>query len=185
MQTFAPYPNDRGCSCLDNKRLFNQFNEHAVIWNAVVENAMPWSQHPACVMWRGDVVPGAPFRPATYRWALAKYGLWIHHELCVRNMKWGAAHYARLTEAMWRMDTQEDPAPAVFPAWWGHRAFHTAHQRNLMRKDPKFYAKFGVEPDDAYVWPLQHADGTWELRTKRVGPHTYVAGLHIPKEIMP
>lgn len=168
MQTFAPYASCADLAWLDDKRLFNQFNEHKVIWSAVVYDAKPWHNHPACVMWRGFVKPGARWTAdrAPYGPALAHYGLAVQAELKHRGLRWGLDHHARLLDDI---ELHFKHSRITYPEWWGEPDFHLAHRRNLVRKYQKHYARFGVEPSDVYVWPIQREDGSWEMRTKRVG----------------
>lgn len=158
MQTFAIYEDDP-IRLLDTKRLFNQMNEHKVIWAAVADGAKPWSSHPACTMWRG------------YLGGLAWYGVQVAEEL---------QHRARLTQLSHYRVLLSYADPSNLPAWWGYEAFHEAHRSNLTRKDPVFYrTRFMADPGDTYVWPKQRSDGTWDMRRKVVGARTYATSLGV------
>ena len=44
-----------------------------------------------------------------------------------------------------------------YPPWFGDERFHACHRSNLLRKDPKFYGRYGwKEPANmAYDWPVK------------------------------
>ena len=134
MQTFLPYPEfSRSAEVLDYRRLGKQRLEAKQIYLALSRTSGGWQNHPAVKMWRG------------HKEVLAHYGMAICSEWCKRGYKdsllvWFAAR-------AW--------TPCIYPKWIYDPAFHTAHQSNLIRKNPEFYGPLfpGVPDDLPYIWP--------------------------------
>jgi hypothetical protein len=136
MQTFLPYPDfKQSALCLDYRRLGKQRVETKQIFLAIENPSYGWQNHPAVNMWRG------------YEGALAQYG----SDIC---MEWivNRGHSDTLLTFFYR---RKQKYPYNPPAWLGSHEFHASHRANLLRKDPKYYGKFGWTEDInlPYVWP--------------------------------
>lgn len=101
---------------------------------ALIDPTYGWQNHPAVKMWRGHIR------------ALAVYGVQVCQEWTKRGHK--------DTLRPWFLDFT--PIVYVEPLWLGREDFHRAHQSNLIRKDPAYYApKFPGVPDNLpYIWPV-------------------------------
>lgn len=89
-----------------------------------------WQRHPAVRMWKGyDLALSAYMNEMILEWARRGY----------RN--------TMLLVAL--------PENYPTPPWLGDRAFHEAHQSNLLRKDHDYYRRFwpGLRDDLPYIWP--------------------------------
>lgn len=144
MQTFLPVADFTATAqMLDKKRLWKQVLEAKTILSILQGTAkekvkrdgttyIPWSQHPAVLMWQG------------YESALEAY----YSEL--------------LSEAKYRrgINTQltllQTHIHVVLPPWLGHSAFHASHRSNLLRKDWAYYSQFqwAEVTDIPYLWPV-------------------------------
>lgn len=154
MQTFLPYLDLEGCDTtydfylecaglLDTKRLGKQRVETMQIMKALL-TGKGWVNHPATKMWQG------------YEWSLLSYQAavcttWVEDcgfkDTCLPKTIDLYFHHVDYTEDLIYKD----------PPWLGDKAFHLAHQSNLLRKDPEYYGKrFPGVPDDLpYIWPVQ------------------------------
>lgn len=142
MQTFLPYPDfQASAKCLDYKRLGKQRVEAYQILRALSGQSKGWVNHPATKMWRG------------YEVALAKYGAEMCKEWKARGYK-DSLFYKFADYLVGHID--RDTLTFQLPPWVGG-SIHASHRSNLLRKDKKFYGKYGwVESDDLpYVWPIQ------------------------------
>ena len=133
MQTFLPYNNfQKSVECLDYKRLGKQRVEAMQILNILLSNKKTggWVNHPAVKMWRG------------YENALALY-----MNTCI--IEWIKRGYNNTMKIFVVFEGE-----VKYPGWFGDLNFHASHRSNLLRKDHKYYSKFGwVEPTDLpYVW---------------------------------
>lgn len=136
MQTFLPYPNlKKSLKVLDRQRLGKQRVEAFQILNILLNRTdkKGWRNHPAIKMWRG------------YENALKLYfnkavKLWISRGY-KNNMK-----------------LEIIKEKIILPRWFGDAKFHASHRSNLLRKDKKFYSKFGwkEKSDLEYEWPTQN-----------------------------
>lgn len=157
MQTFLPLSDFSSVSCLDSKRLHNQFNEFLVIRQAALKQIKAWQNHPAVVMWKG------------YEVALSSYGLAVYNEIEKRELIVPSKIY--LEEIL-----NDLKGVLKLPEWVENEEFHKAHRQNLLRKDFNFYSKhFGETPGDIYVWPIE-ISGKWVYRKKQVGAKKYLGG---------
>ncbi|MFH1358568.1 MAG: pyrimidine dimer DNA glycosylase/endonuclease V [archaeon] len=133
MQTFLPYPNiEKSLKVLDSKRLGKQRVEAFQILNILIRRtkAKGWRNHPAVKMWKGHTnTLKFYFNKSLEEWISRGYK---------NNMKF-----------------ENIKGKIVFPKWFRNRKFHSSHKSNLLRKDKKYYSKFGwKEPLDLpYVWP--------------------------------
>lgn len=142
MQTFLPYSSFvDSAGILDYKRLGKQRVEVKQLLLALgkpVGEHLPkptnsgWTNHPAVRMWRG------------YEAGLALYGIAICKE-------WRASGYN--DTLLPQFEAIANYAKIVLPPWLGMPEFHQAHQSNLKRKDPVFYAHFNVPNNLEYIWP--------------------------------
>lgn len=130
MQTFVPYPDIDLCvKTLDSKRLGKQRVETLQLLKAIAGETKGWRNHPAAIMWSGNVD------------ALKAYG-----NACIKE--WIARGYNN-TMPLW-----EVPETYSMPWWWGWEKLHASHRDNLFRKDPIHYAFFvDANPDGPYYWP--------------------------------
>ena len=137
MQTFLPLPDLRASAqALDYKRLGKQRIEAKQIHDIVSgqRTVGGWVSHPAVTMWRGHAD------------ALALY-----HNTIISE--WVARGYVNNMPYLPIPDGE-----IVMPLWFDTDAFHSAHRRMLLRKDPVFYSEYGwPEQDDGvedgYIWP--------------------------------
>lgn len=118
MQTFLPLADfAASAACLDNRRLGNQRNECRVIL-AALAGATAWARHPVVQSWRGHA-----------------HALVAYHNAVVEE--WVRRGYRN----------SHTPLPVApryaLPPWLGDEAFHAAHRRALLAKDPQWYGRFG------------------------------------------
>lgn len=135
MQTFLPYPSYlRSVKVLDYRRLGKQRVECLQILNALKSPTNGWRNHPAVLMWRG------------YENSLTFYMKTVILEWIYRGYKNNM------------IVPKIDSNNLVHPKWLGLDEFHASHRSNLLRKNPKYYSKFGwIEPDNlGYFWPTKH-----------------------------
>ncbi len=122
IQTFLPYPDFKlSVSCLDNKRLGKQRVEALQILNILTgkQTTKGFINHPIVKMWRG------------YEDALRMY-----MNACIEEwIKRGFNNNMRIEEV--------EKGEIVFPPWLGKSELHFSHRCNLLRKDFKFYSKYG------------------------------------------
>lgn len=131
MQTFLPHPSfHHSLDCLDYRRLGKQRVEAKQIIQALTGEKLGWRNHPAVKMWEGHLD-----------------ALKLYHNTAISL--WVARGYNNT------MPIYEVAVPYTLPSWLGDFAFHASHRSNLLRKDPKFYGKYGwVEPNNLpYIWP--------------------------------
>lgn len=136
MQTFLPYANfTKSAQCLDYRRLGKQRVEVWQIYNTIVKGG-GWRHHPIVKMWKG------------YEYCLLLYGVTICEEWINRGYKDTMLGRFEL------LLMHGHNAKLKIPKWLGNRKFHSSHRSNLLRKDIKYYGKFGwKEPDNLpYVW---------------------------------
>mgnify|MGYP001228587229 CR=1 FL=1 len=137
MQTFLPLPDLRASAqALDYKRLGKQRVEAKQIHDIVSgkRTSGGWVNHPAVTMWRD------------YPDALAMY-----HNAVIAE--WVARGYKNNMPYL--------PIPngeIIMPRWFDNDAFHSAHRRMLLYKNPTFYSEYGwPETNDGikgeYIWP--------------------------------
>ena len=147
MQTFLPYANfTDSANCLDNKRLGKQRVECLQILRTLVGQSNGWANHPAVKMWQG------------YETALTNYAIAVCNEWTNRGFKDTCKGkiidlWISFRSAMSSLGVRL--ANETNPPWLGESAFHESHQSNLLRKDPKWYGRFGweVSNDLPYYWP--------------------------------
>ena len=137
MQTFLPYRDfTLSAQSLDYRRLGKQRVEALQIFNAL--SGIPtktgrsyrgWLNHPAVTMWRG------------YEEALLLYKNKMIEEWILRG-------YNNTMEMVGVSENVE------MPHWLGKEKLHASHRSNLLRKDFKFYSRYGWnEPDNLeYYW---------------------------------
>lgn len=136
MQTFLPYKNFlTSAKCLDYKRLGKQRVEAWQIYQALINPAYGWQNHPAVKMWKG------------HEYALLKYGMIICFEWLARGYR------DTMMKKFWGEIVKYEAEDG--PSWLGNREFHRSHKSNLLRKDKKFYKKYkwNVPTTLPYVWP--------------------------------
>ena len=129
MQTFLPYESfDDSMKCLDNLRLGKQRVEALQIMKAIYIPDYGWRHHPAVKMW------------TDYPEALQMY------------------HVSAINEWVRRGKNNNMPLTKVqtdkMPDWLGNEMFHASHRSNLLRKDSKYYGRYGWEEPDTmpYYW---------------------------------
>lgn len=147
MQTFLPDEDFVKCAkILDNRRLFKQVVEARQILATLgvsvpkvsggLVSPIKNANHPAILMWKG------------YEEALIEY----HDAMLIEvvgtrkfntNMKCLLRNYAPYREIN-------------FPWWLDDPRIFISHQSNLLRKNSKYYSKFGWTVDDniPYFWPV-------------------------------
>lgn len=153
MQTFLPYRKlDQCARVLDNKRLGKQRVETMQLMKVLVSlnvpehrittTTIPWSHHPAALMWSG------------YEVMLMAYQSAICDEWDRRGFNDTCRDKTRL---LLREFPEEHRYKAKLPEWWGLKKLHSSHRANLLRKDPEHYGQFGwkEEPIEGYWWPTQ------------------------------
>lgn len=136
MQTFLPKKSPTfGIEYLDYKRLGKQRVETLQIVNALKGKSKGWVSHPATKMWRG------------YENALIEYGI-----LCCQF--WKKLGYDDNVEVQLYFLKTKDPI--IYPIWLCDERIYSSHRSNLLRKDFKFYSKYGwvEEPSNLYYWPV-------------------------------
>lgn len=136
MQTFLPFASfEKSAQCLDYRRLGKQRVEAKQIYNALIDPAYGWQNHPAVDMWRG------------YEGRLAEYG----QVIC---SVWKSRGYK---DTLWQWFKDRASYNTGSPYWLGNNSFHVSHQSNLLRKDKSFYEKWfpNVPADLPYIWPTK------------------------------
>ncbi len=132
-----PHPNmKKSLKTLDSRRLGKQRVEAFQILNILLDRTEKkgWRNHPAVLMWTGyENALKLYFNKAVKLWVSRGYK---------NNMKFEIIN-----------------GKIILPKWIGNKKFHASHRSNLLRKDEKFYSRFGwKEKDDLeYVWPLSHS----------------------------
>ena len=142
MQTFLPYPDFyRTAECLDFRRLGKQRVEAMQIINVLEEKSFGWRSHPAVGMW------------SDYTDALKLYCNAMIRE-------WAAQGYNNTMQVYAVSDSCQ------LPHWFGDERVHSSHRANLLRKDPKYYGKYGwkEEPIEGYFWPSNKKQPLQSLR---------------------
>jgi hypothetical protein len=138
MQTFLPYSDFvKSARCLDYRRLGKQRVEVKQIFHAILFGN-GWRNHPTVKMWKG------------YEYYLILYGCIICCEWKSRGYKDSLLKY--FIECLILFEGQ---SRVGYPKWFGRRTFHNSHKSNLLRKDKKYYSKFGWKVSDnlPYIWP--------------------------------
>ncbi|MBD3253370.1 hypothetical protein GF386_06560 [Candidatus Pacearchaeota archaeon] len=133
MQTFLPYPDiEKSLKSLDSKRLGKQRVEAHQILNILLNRTKTkgWRNHPAVKMWKGHV-------NALKLYFNKSVEIWISRGY-KNNMKFETIR-----------------GKIVFPRWFGNKRFHSSHKSNLLRKNKKYYSRFGWKESEnlPYVWP--------------------------------
>lgn len=136
MQTFLPYRSvEKSLKCLDSKRLGKQRIEAFQILNILLRRTCTggWKNHPAVNMWRG------------YENALKFY---FNKSL----EEWISRGYRN------NMKKEVIRGRVIFPKWFNSRKLHASHRGNLLRKDRKYYSRFGWKESSKlpYFWPVRH-----------------------------
>lgn len=145
MQTFLPYASfSETARCLDNRRLGKQRVEVWQIFQVcrrmdeeTVASSIPWSRHPAVLMWKG------------YEKCLLCYGLCICDEWRGRGFR----------DSLWgRMSEQMVDGVHLKPPWLGDCRLHSSHRSNLLRKNMEWYGSYGwsENPCMDYWWPTKN-----------------------------
>ena len=139
MNTFLPYADfSKSAKCLDYKRLGKQRVEAWQIYLALTKKNYGWKNHPVVKMWKG------------YELSLLCYGLEISKEWKNRGYK------DTLGQKMWEklLSKVFSGQRIINPNWLGSRKFHSAMRSNLLRKDKKYYSKFGWKEKNnlPYYW---------------------------------
>lgn len=135
MQTFLPYISyHETAKCLDWRRLGKQRSEAKIILNILLTRTAKkgWRNHPAIKMWRGY-----------------ENSLKIYYNVIVKE--WIRRGYKN------NMDLEiVDFFGLQHPPWLGDERFHSSHRSNLLRKDFKYYKRFGwlEDPNMEYFWPV-------------------------------
>lgn len=135
MQTFLPYADfQQSAECLDRLRLGKQRVEVLQILRTLNGESEGWRNHPAVLMWHG------------YSEALIEYGSFVCFEWL------GRGYVDNCLPKILSYSYGED---IVYPNWFGDDEFHTAHQSNLVRKNPDHYRQYfpTVVDNLEYVWP--------------------------------
>lgn len=133
MQTFLPYPNlKKSLKSLDSKRLGKQRVEAFQILNIILNRTKTkgWRNHPAIKMWKGYV-------NALKLYFNKSVKLWI----------------SRGYKNTMKFETIK--GKIILPKWFGNKEFHASHRSNLLRKNKKYYSKFGWKESAElpYIWP--------------------------------
>jgi hypothetical protein len=144
MQTFLPFPDfEESAFHIDPRRLGKQRVENLQIMKALVTGGKgSWVNHPATKMWRGH-----EFSLLMYQKAVCDE--WVHNLNFSDNCLTRTAHLYFSHADLSPLSDHSDPP------WLGDKAFHLAHQSNLVRKDPEYYRKYFPDvPDNLpYIWP--------------------------------
>ena len=158
MQTFLPLLRFKdSAAVLDDKRLGKQRVECKQILlclgvpvgdHVPVPGGSKWRNHPAVLMWADHIIALVVYSAVICReWRRRGFKDTLHPQFM--------ACYASLRPATVR---------APYPPWFGEPEFHARHRSNLLRKDYRYYSKFGwMEPIDLpYIWPVEkeHASST-------------------------
>jgi len=140
MQTFLPLQSFyETAKVLDFKRLGKQRVEAFQIWRILRGYAcpnkngnIPWANHPTVKMWKG------------YENALANY----YNTIVTEWIKRGYNNTMKILNIS---------GDIINPPFVGVDCFHASHRSNLLRKDPKYYGRFGwsESPDLPYVWEVR------------------------------
>ena len=156
MQTFLPYESfEESASVLDWKRLGKQRVEGMQIINAISgvlrKDGKPykgWVSHPCSVMWK-------PYVNA------------LKHYTNIIILEWVKRGYNNNMQ-LYEFDNLE------MPHWIGNEVFHSSHRANLLRKDYKYYSKFGWKEDSSnpYVW--HDVEGKWYEQIVNTGERVYL-----------
>lgn len=133
MQTFLPVPNfTESALILDKKRCWKQVVEAKQILRCLYGQTDGWKNHPAVKMWK------------SYENSLCKY----YNEFLIYCLE-----YHKINTSMCLIEIVTNIKD---PPWLGDNSFHSSHRSNLLRKDPKFYGRYGWTelPTLPYFWPL-------------------------------
>jgi hypothetical protein len=137
MNTFLPYKSFiKSAQCLDYKRLGKQRVEAWQIYLALTKKNYGWKNHPIVKMWKG------------YEFALLYYGMFM----CLEWFKRG--YEDNLFIKFLQERNKLTKRKYINPKWLGNKKFHSAMKSNLLRKDKKYYSKFGWKEKDnlPYYW---------------------------------
>ena len=142
MNTFLPYKSFvKSAQCLDYKRLGKQRVEAWQIYLALTKENYGWKNHPIVKMWKG------------YELALLYYGIIITLEWVKKGYKDNMA-IRFCKELRKREKLLNEFGCPIMPNWLGNKKFHSAMRSNLLRKDKKYYSKFGWKEKNnlPYYW---------------------------------
>jgi hypothetical protein len=139
MNTFLPYPDfQKSAQCLDYKRLGKQRVEAWQIYLSLHLEDYGWQNHPIVKMWRD------------FELALLDYGMTMCEEWIKRGYK------DTMLQKFYKefLEWNGENLRIFYPSWLGNRKFHSAMRSNLLRKDKKYYSKFGWKEKDnlPYYW---------------------------------
>jgi hypothetical protein len=135
LNTFLPYVDfSKSAKCLDYKRLGKQRVEAWQIYLALTKKNYGWKNHPIVKMWKG------------YEGDLLFYGL----TMC---MEWRERGYIDNLAIRFLKELKKIKFTGL-PKWLGNKKFHASMRSNLLRKNKKYYSKFGWKEKDnlPYYW---------------------------------
>ena len=141
MNTFLPYPDFvKSAQCLDYKRLGKQRVEAWQIYLALTQKNYGWKNHPIVKMWKG------------FELALLDYGMVMCEEWINRGYK--DTMWERFYEVFDKKWYAHKDFSKFYPKWLGNKKFHSSMRSNLLRKDKKYYSKFGWKEKNnlPYYW---------------------------------
>jgi hypothetical protein len=137
MQTFLPVKSYSFIAkILDWRRLGKQRVEAYQILNILLDRTTKtgWKNHPAVKMWKGYEISLSLYMNEMIReWKIRGYNNNMLYEDIGKSCK----------------------SDIIHPPWLGDERLHSSHRANLLRKDYKYYSKFGwsEEPVEGYFWP--------------------------------
>jgi hypothetical protein len=158
VQTFLPLKNfKKSLIVLDSKRLGKQRVEAYQIINVIEGNPRKdgkpyrgWVNHPCTIMWK-------PYLPA----------LKTYYNLSIQE--WENRGF-RNNMIIFEVEEED----VVLPDWLGFKPFHSSHRSNLLRKDYKYYSKYGwsENPGDVYLW--RDGNNQWYYQKKGQKKRNYI-----------
>jgi len=132
MQTFLPSSSfEESAKWLDDRRLNKQILEARTIYEIIINNKASgaWVNHPITKMWRD------------YPEALSLY-----YNACLSQWK-----HVRCRNHKYRM-IPIYKSSVILPSWLGDERLHSSHRANLLRKDYKFYSRYGWDENSMEYW---------------------------------
>lgn len=136
MQTFLPHSDYySSLTRLDPKRLGKQRVEAFQIYNTLIFQLKPWSNHPAVLMWRGYESSLAHY----YNLSLEAWSQLGYQNVKLKPISLNGIHI-------------------VTPPWVGEELFHSSHRAALLYKDYEWYKIYGWKetPELNYYWPTKN-----------------------------
>jgi hypothetical protein len=135
MQTFLPDPSfTASARILDKRRVWKQTVEAKQLIDAL-ENGSRWSNHPACLMWKG------------FEEALKCYFNEFLKEVIEFREINTKYEYLEINRDKFKL-----------PWWLGNEEFHRKHRIALLTKNPVFYLQYhwkeSADKDYKYFWPV-------------------------------